>query len=266
MASYQLFVTLGLLMSYIVNFGTSHVNNSGQWRGAIAIGYTWGVLLLIGMLALPESPRWLLAQDRQEACLKALRFIAGKHNQDNEAIVDAEYQEIELRVRESNAIGKASVFSAFNPKHKALYRTVLGFMLQTFQQLTGANYFFYYGASIFQSVGISNSFVTQIILGVVNVVCTFPGLWFIERFGRRKPLIFGGLWQMAWLLVFGGIGSQCDTSKKSIGGIMILSACMFICSFASTWGPGTWVACGEMFPLRTRSVSAAIATSGNWIW
>ncbi len=74
------------------------------------------------------------------------------------------------------------------------YRTILGVVLQALQQLTGANFFFYYGTTIFVATGLSNSFVTQIFLGTVNVVCTFPGLWFVDRFGRRKCLILGGAW------------------------------------------------------------------------
>ncbi|KAI5838476.1 general substrate transporter [Morchella snyderi] len=265
-ASYQLFVTCGLLTSYCVNLGTSRVSNSGEWRGPLAIGYFWASSLMVGMFFLPESPRWLLANDKSEECLAALRFIAGAKNRDKKGFIESEYQDIEALVREAAAAGKASFFSSFDPKGKALYRTLLGFMLMVCQQLTGANYFFYYGASIFKSVGISNSFATQIILGAVNVVCTFPGLWFIEKFGRRKTLIGGALWQMAWLLIFGAIGSEKDPSEKSIGGVLILCACMFIASFASTWGPGTWVCVGEMYPLRTRSHSSAIATTGNWMW
>ncbi|KAL7272641.1 hexose transporter hxt5 [Rhizina undulata] len=265
-ATYQLFVTLGLLTSYCVNLGTSHAKNSGQWRGPLAISYTWASILMIGMIFLPESPRWLLAHDRVEECHAAIRFIAGQKNRDNKHYMEAEFADIEFQVREAAAVGKANFFSSFSPNGKALYRTLLGFTLQMFQQLTGANYFFYYGASIFQSVGISNSYVTQIILGLVNVAFTFPGLWFIERFGRRRPLIYGGLWQMAWLLVFGSVGSQTNAASKASGGVMILSACMFIAGFASTWGPGIWVAVGEMYPLRLRGTSASIATTGNWSW
>jgi SP family sugar:H+ symporter-like MFS transporter len=68
----------------------------------------------------------------------------------------------------------AGWIDCFSPKRKTLYRTLLGMSLQTLQQLTGANYFFYYGATIFQSVGISDSFITQIILGAVNFGCTVP--------------------------------------------------------------------------------------------
>lgn len=169
-------------------------------------------------------------------------------------------------IHQEQNLKKGSFFSSFNPKEKILYRTLLGFALQMFQQLTGANYFFYYGTTIFQSVGLTNPFVTQIILGAVNVVSTFPGLWFIERYGRRKPLIIGGLWQAAWLIVFAAVGSQTSETSKTGGSILILSACMFIFGFATTWGPGVWVAIGEIFPLRTRSHSASFATAGNWSW
>jgi SP family sugar:H+ symporter-like MFS transporter len=70
------------------------------------------------------------------------------------------------------------------------------------QQLTGANYFFYYGITVFASVGTSNSYVTQIILGAVNVVCTFPGLWFIEKYGRRKYLTIGAQTEGYVLIIF----------------------------------------------------------------
>jgi len=187
------------------------------------------------MFFMPESPRWLLSRGRKEDAIAALRHIAGKNNRDNRAFIEGEYQEIELRVRQSKALGKAHFWDAFNPKGKVLYRTVLGFTLQAFQQLTGANYFFYYGASIFQPVGIQNSYVTQIILGGVNVVCTFPGLWFIERFGRRNPLIYGGLWQSAWLIVFASVGGQLNTTAHGTGVALIVSACMFIAGYFFHW-------------------------------
>lgn len=242
-ATYQLFVTLGLLTSYCVNLGTSHLGNqSGQWRAPIGIGYAWGVILGVGMFFLPESPRWLFANDLHEKCLEALKFINNHAKTGDNVRLNERYLEVQTSVAESVAAGKAKWVDAFRPGNKALYRTLLGFSLQVLQQLTGANYFFYFGAKIFSAVGMDNSYLTQIILGLVNVVCTFPGLWFIERFGRRRPLLFGAVWQLSWLLVFSSVGSQLDPSNKTVGAIMILSACMFIASFASTWGPGVWVA------------------------
>jgi SP family sugar:H+ symporter-like MFS transporter len=87
-----------------------------------------------------------------------------------------------------------------------LYRVILGMTILALQQLTGANYFFYYGTTVFASVGISNSYVTQIILGAVNVVCTLPGLWFVEKYGRRKCLIIGAAWMFMCFVVFASVG------------------------------------------------------------
>lgn len=81
-----------------------------------------------------------------------------------------------------------------------------------------SDYFFYYGATIFESVGVSDSFVTQIILGAVNFFCTFGGMYVMQRWGRRMPLILGGAWQSAWLFVFAIAGTAGDpTNNKSIG-------------------------------------------------
>lgn len=97
------------------------------------------------MIFLPESPRWLLANGKNEECLAALSSIAGEKNRNKAGFIEAEYRDIELLVGDAAAAGKSSFFSSFNPKGKALYRTMLGFLLMVCQQLTGANYFFYYG-------------------------------------------------------------------------------------------------------------------------
>jgi len=92
-------------------------------------------------------------------------------------------------------------------------------------------------------------------------------MYAIERFGRRKPLLVGGIWQVIWLLVFGSVGTAYNPmTNKAVGAVLIVATCMFIVGFASTWGPGVWVATGEMFPLRVRAHSASFATAGNWGW
>ena len=127
--------------------------------------------------------------------------------------------------------------------------------------------FIQYGATIFQSVGINDSFVTQIILGAVNFGCTFGGLYIMETFGRRMPLIVGGIWQAAWLFVFAAAGTAKDPSTdEGIGKLMIVSACLFILGYAMTWAPGIWILVGETFPTRTRAKQAALATASNWLW
>jgi MFS transporter, SP family, sugar:H+ symporter len=130
------------------------------------------------------------------------------------------------------------------------YRIALGVTLQALQQLTGANYFFYYGTVIFKSTGINNSYVTQMILGGVNFGTTFLGLYVVEHFGRRKSLVFGAGWMFVCFMVFASVGHfslDRDTPQNTphSGKAMIVFACLFILGFASTWGPIIWTICAE---------------------
>lgn len=95
---------------------------------------------------------------------------------------------------------------------------------------------------------------------------TLPGLYLIERVGRRVPLVVGGLWQACWLMIFAIIGIvRPPTENPSSGIVMIVCACMFIASFAMTWGPFVWVVIGESYALRTRAKQASLATAFNWL-
>ncbi|EPQ32216.1 uncharacterized protein PFL1_00413 [Pseudozyma flocculosa PF-1] len=268
--TYQLFITFGILLAYCTNIGTRDYNNSGQWRVPIALGIFFAAILGVGILFCPESPRWLAARGRNEEAYRACAAVRGAKYGDGNPWVEAEYQDIIAAVKRDEHLGQASWIECFHRPNKTLYRTLLGMALQAGQQLTGANYFFYFGVSIFRSTGLSDSFVTQIILGAVNFFCTFLGLYNMERFGRRKPLVFGALWMSFWLFVFAiaGIvgGPTEDEISPGVGKLLIVAACLFILGYASTWAPGIWIFVGETFSLRTRARQAALATLSNWTW
>jgi SP family sugar:H+ symporter-like MFS transporter len=150
-----------------------------------------------------------------------------------------------------------------------LYRILLGIALQSLQQLTGANFIFYYGTSIFNGIGLSNSYVTSIILGAVNFGMTLPGLYIVEHYGRRKCLMYGGAWMFICFLIWASVGHEIihsDPTNHSAGIVMIVFTCLFIVGFATTWGPIVWAICGEMYPFRYRAVCMGVATAANWTW
>ncbi|TIB04327.1 hypothetical protein E3P94_00206 [Wallemia ichthyophaga] len=262
-ACYQLAITLGVLLSYCFCIGTRQLDSDASWRIIIGLGFAFTFTLGIGIWFLPESPRWLMKNDRTDDARNALERIRGIKTDYDRAVVEHDYREIETNInmeRENDAPFWQSWIECFvgSPGSKKLaYRTFLGMMMQSLQQLTGANYFFYYGATIFQSVGIDDSYITQIILGVVNFVCVFASLYILEHFGRRKPLYIGGLWQRV---------ARPPAEYDGMGDLMIVSACLFIASYAATWGPGCWIITGETFPTRTRARQASLATASNWTW
>jgi len=218
------------------------------------------------ILLCPESPRWLLQKGRGEEARRSISTVYGTGH-DAELIIESEYNDIQRVVQQEQTLAPVGWSDIFVVRNMTLYRTALGMTLQMFQQLTGANYFFYYGATIFKGVGLTSPFVTQVILNSVNFVSTFFGLYIMERFGRRWPLIIGGIWQGCWLLVFATIGTAKDpNTDQTAARVLITSGCMFIWGYAATWAPGIWILIGETFANRTRPRQAAASTFSNWVW
>jgi SP family sugar:H+ symporter-like MFS transporter len=199
----------------------------------------------------------------------SLARLRGMKDDPHNETVEDDLNEMKEILEKERQVGQGSWVECFSPKSsvpKTLYRTLLGISIHFLQQWTGVNYFFYYGATIFESAGIDDPIQTQLILGAVNVATTFYGLYVVEKYGRRWPLFIGALWQSAWLLIFASVGTALPPADNSATGIvMIVAACMFIASFAGTWGPMAWVVIGETFPLRTRAKQASLATAGNWL-
>lgn len=215
----------------------------------------------------PESPRWLCQQGKHDEAYRSLARVRGAKPGESNAFVEQEYADVLAGVEADALMPKAGWIDCFKPQHRTLYRTLLGITLQAGQQLTGANYFFYYGTTIFTASGLSDSFVSQLILGAVNFVCTFGGLYILERFGRRRPLIYGAAGMAVWLMVFAVAGVAGDPeANPGIARLQIVAACFFIVFYATTWAPGIWLFVGESFALRTRAKQASLATLSNWVW
>jgi SP family sugar:H+ symporter-like MFS transporter len=262
---YQLFITLGILLADVINLGTKSINGPASWRITMGIGFVWSGIMAGGIWLLPESPRWDYRNGKME---KARQTIAGVYGtSQNHSAVNNEIREIKAKLDVEQQGGNHPWYEVFTGPRMA-YRVLLGAGLQMLQQLTGANFFFYYGTTIFAEVGLSDSFVTATILGAVNFVCTFAGLWVVENVGRRKALIFGGIWMFAMFMVFASVGHfqlHAGVNEKTAGTIMIVFACLFIAGYASTWAPMVWVIVGELYPTRYRAKAMGIATSSNWV-
>ena len=265
-SAFQLFVAFGIFISYIVNFGTSRIDSTASWRITMGIGFAWPLILGIGTLFLPESPRFAYRHGRIEEARNVMAKLYGVPT--NHRVVAQEMADMKQKLDEELAVGTA-------PWHEVLtgprmfHRTMLGIALQSLQQLTGANFIFYYGTSIFAGIGLSNSYVTSIILGAVNFGMTLPGLYIVEHYGRRKCLMIGGAWMFICFLIWASVGHEILVANPSAHGpgvVMIVFTCFFIVGFATTWGPIVWAICGEMYPFRYRATCMGIATAANWTW
>ncbi|TKA63170.1 hypothetical protein B0A49_07188 [Cryomyces minteri] len=268
-SAYQLFITLGILVAYCINFGTEADSSSRSWRLPMGIGFIWPAIMGFGMLFMRESPRWEYRRGKIDSAKATIAKVYGVPEDHWE--VQRELREIKEKLDAENAGGKNHPWYEIFTGPAMTYRTLLGISLQALQQLTGANFFFYYGTTVFAATGISNSYVTSMILGGVNFGTTFGGLYVVEHFGRRKSLITGAIWMFMCFMVFASVGHFAldpinPQNSPKVGAAMIVFACLFIAGFAMTWGPIVWCIVGEMYPTRYRAKCMALATASNWIW
>lgn len=270
--TYQLFITMGIFLAACFNYGTvtHHPNSSACWRIVMGLGWVFTLFLGIGILFFPETPRFDYRHGRGERARRTLARVYGAPA--NHWAIYRETQEIEAKLAGEDKIkhGPVREFIGMFRAPRMAYRVALGMTLQMLQQLTGANYFFYYGTTIFRSVQI-DSYITQIILNTINFVVTFLGLYMVEHFGRRKCLIAGAMWMFVCFLIFASVGhfslDRTDPTRTPSAGIaLIVFACLFILGFATTWGPMIWTIQAELFPSRYRAKGMALSTASNWIW
>ncbi|QLQ80706.1 hypothetical protein HG537_0E00590 [Torulaspora globosa] len=268
---YQLMITAGIFLGYCTNYGTKKYDDSTQWRVGLGLCFAWALFMIGGMLFVPESPRYLVEVGNFEEAKRSLSR-SNKVSVDDPALL-AELDAIAAGVEAEKLAGNATWGELFSTKTKVFQRLLMGVMLQSLQQLTGDNYFFYYGTTIFKSVGLEDSFETSIIIGVVNFFSTFVGIYVIERFGRRTCLLWGAATMVCCFVVFASVGvtrlwphGQKNGASKGAGNCMIVFTMFYIFCFATTWAGGCYVIVSETFPLRVKSKGMAISTAANWMW
>jgi MFS transporter, SP family, sugar:H+ symporter len=179
------------------------------------------------------------------------------------AIVE-ELNEVRANHEYELTVGKASYALCF--KGTVGKRLFTGCALQALQQLSGVNFIFYYGTSYFERAGFQNPFIIQVITNTVNVVSTFPGLYLVEKLGRRGLLLLGAIGMTVAQFIVAIVGTVAGTTDLPAQRVGIAFTCIYIYFFASSWGPVAWVVTGEMFPLKVRARALSITTATNWLF
>ncbi|KAK6599846.1 hypothetical protein QC760_004989 [Botrytis cinerea] len=268
---YQLAITIGLLLAAVVDNATQHRNDTGSYRIPIAVQFLWAIILVIGLLFLPETPRYLIKCGNHPKAAQSLAKLR-RLPHDDPYIIE-ELAEIQANHDYELRLGKSSSYlDCF--RGGMAKRLATGCLLQALQQLTGVNFIFYYGTQYFKNSGISNAFVIQMITSAVNVSSTLPGLYGIEKFGRRPLLLWGAVGMCISQLLVAVLGTV-TTGQNPDGSVFaknlagqkasIAFICIYIFFFASTWGPLAWVVCGEIFPLKVRAKALSMSVATNWL-
>ncbi|KAI5814579.1 general substrate transporter [Pyronema omphalodes] len=257
---YQWAITLGLFLASCANQGSMNRKDTGSYRIPIAIQFLWALILIIGMAILPETPRFLIMRDRYDDALKALSRLRKVSTEDPALI--AELEEIQSNYTYEISLGKGTFADCFRSGIRK--RLFTGCCIHALQQLTGINFIFYYGTHFFQQSGIKAAFTIALITNLVNICSTVPGLWLVEKAGRRPLLLWGavGMCIFHFIVAIVGVATTSDVANN----VLIAFVCLFIAFFAASWGPTAWVVTGEIFPLKIRAKGLSMAVATNWLF
>jgi len=251
------------------------LGSSAAWRIPLALQIVPALILAIGILFFPFSPRWLMANGRDNEALDVLMKIRATSKIN---ILD-EYNDIKTEIEFEHEQSIKSYSQFFYPPLRR--RLILGISIQVLQQLTGINSVMYYAPEIFKQAGLNDqraSLLATGINGCVIIIATIPAILFIDKLGRRFILISGAILMALSMLIIGGtMGvhgytyvnettgvAQVIIPNRTASHVIISFVYIFVASFAFSWGPTAWVYCTEIFPLSMRSKGTSLTTAANW--
>jgi SP family sugar:H+ symporter-like MFS transporter len=270
----QLAIVLGLFAAFLSNYVIASVSGGAEaqflleiaaWRWMFWVELVPATLFFVGVLFIPESPRYLVAQGKPhlaEAIFK--RITKGT-------------EAIQIKAVQDSLKGekKPSLSDLFIDGSKKIHPIIwVGITLSVFQQFVGINVVFYYGAQLWQAAGFdeSQSLFINVLAGTTNIISTFIAIALVDKIGRKPLLLFGSIGMFVSLgsltYIFGTAGL--DEAGQlaltdSMGTLALVMANFFVVCFGASWGPVVWVLLGEMFNNRIRGAALAVAASAQWI-
>lgn len=246
---FQFNIVFGIVLAYFSNYYFYGIPDDWRWMlGILAIpALLFGILLF----TIPESPRWLLKEGRDEEAKAVLKKVEGNN-------ICKEFEEI----RQSLTSNTNKNDKLFQRKYKR--PIIYAFLIATFNQLSGINVILYYAPRIFEMSGLfrDSAMWQSIIIGLTNLVFTMIGMVLIDKVGRKKLLYFGSVGMtLSLLLVAYGFATH------GVSGYYMLICLMgFIAFFAISLGATIWVVISEVFPNNVRSKGQVFGSMTHWLW
>jgi SP family sugar:H+ symporter-like MFS transporter len=270
----QLAIVLGITISQLANYAlnqaaggesTNELAGIEAWQWMLGVETVPALVYGLMALAIPESPRFLIADNREQQARTVLAEVEGA-----DIDLDARVAEIRSVLHSSR---KPRTKDLFGGRFGLLPIVWVGIGASVFQQFVGINVIFYYSSFLWQSVGIneSNSLLISLSTSIVNVVGTVLAMTLVDRIGR-KPLALAGsagmalsLSTAAWAFSFREGTGDTATLADSYATVALVAAHVFVFCFAFSWGVVVWVLLGEMFPNAIRALALSVAASAQWI-
>ena len=254
---FQLMITLGILLAYVSNLGFLHHNLLGlrDWRWMLGSALIPALMLFVGSIILPESPRYLVEKGRIDEARDVLHELRAKTDEDP----DKELAGIQEVANQPKG-GLKELFTFARPA------VIVAILLMLLQQLVGINSVIYFLPQVFiKGFGFpeSNAIWISVGIGIVNFLCTILAYNIMDRFNRRTILLFGSIVMALSIGILSILNFTLKVQDAAVPTMILIG--IYIFGFAVSWGPICWLMIGEIFPLNVRGVGTSIGSAANWI-
>jgi len=245
----QLTIVIGILVTNLVNYNLADTGPEA-WRWMFGLGVIPSVVLLLGVIWLPESPRWLIQKGKVQEGERILERIAGK--------VFASKTVLDVKKSMLNT-EKISLSMLFNKDFRPA--VMVGIGLAVFQQLCGINVVFNYTSTIFEAVGadLNRQLFETVAIGIVNLIFTVLAMWQVDKLGRKPLMLVGSLGLAISYLVIAFL-----LQSKVSAGLLSVFVLLAISIYSSSLAPVTWVLISEIFPNKIRGAASSVAILTLW--
>ena len=259
-SSFQLLITIGILVSYLSDLGFADEANLESWRPMFLVGIIPALILFVGMIVLPETPRFLIGKGKEKEGRRILEKL------EDPDLIDSEIQKMkkDIAIEEQS---ESSIAALLKPGVRIAL--VIGIGIMFIQQFVGINTVIYYSPRIFEDAGFdtkTQQIAASVIVGVVNVLFTIVSMMIIDRVGRRKLYFFGLSGIVVTLAGLGAMFFFQESLGESMKYVTVGFVLLYIAFFAISLGPLGWLMISEIFPLKVRGVAMSIGALSNWLF
>ncbi|KAG0148801.1 hypothetical protein CROQUDRAFT_654374 [Cronartium quercuum f. sp. fusiforme G11] len=263
-------ITAGIMISYWVDFGFFFAKSSSiSWRFPIAFQAVFAIIIMLSVLSLPESPRWLIKMGRTEDARQVFAALDGVPK--DHPSVSKMVKSVEDSV---NSAGKSRSLDVLRMgKSRNFQRALLGFVCQCFQQISGINLITYYAATIYENYLHLSPVLSRVLAactGTEFFLASWIGVYAIDRFGRRKLMIGGAMGMSISMAVLSVAAWAIEPHAGVNSSAAAIVATVFLFVYNSFFGIGwlgmSWLYAAEIVPLEVRAAATGLSTASNWIF